>query len=87
MTRHLHCPIWIEWSTIQTQSSAISLRRSRAASPIRSSHIRPVDPAGVISSWPVAEPSNSKTLAAHRNDAPRSRTSDTNHSTTHTEYC
>ena len=50
MTRHLHCPIWIEWSTIQTQSSAMILGRTKAASPIRSNQSRPVDHAGDASS-------------------------------------
>jgi len=77
---------WLETSG-QWSSAATVLGRSRAASPTRSNHNRPVDALTAILSGPVAEPNNSKTLAAHRNDAPQWSTSDMNRCTTPTAYC
>ena len=78
MTRHLHWPIWIEWSIIQTQSSATTLGRSRAARPIRKSHSRPVNQSGAVSSYRADGPYSVITLAAQRRDVPQTVTSDTN---------
>jgi hypothetical protein len=87
MTRHLHWPIWIEWSIIQAQSSALTLGLSKAASPSRNNQSRPVVQWGAISSESVAWPNCPKTRAAHRNDAPLWSTKTTNHWTIPTAYC
>ena len=87
MTRHLQVPIWMEWSTIQTQSSARILGPTKAASPMRSNQSRPVNQAGEFSSGLVGGRNRSNAPAAQRNDAPLSITIDTNRCTTPSGYC
>ncbi len=64
MTRHLHGPIWTEWSTIQTQSSAMILGPTKAASPMRNNQSRPVDQAGEDSWGHVGGRNSSSTRGA-----------------------
>ena len=87
MTRHLHGPIWTEWLTIQTQSSAMILGPTKAASPMRNNQSRPVDQAGEDSSGHVGGRNSSNAPAAQRRDAPLSITIATNRWTTPSGYC